>query len=760
MKRFPLIVSSALIVLFCTMVSAKEFPDWEGYPPMFTIQDMIEYNGYIYCACKGGLYRYNPVTKEYTLYFKNHGLLSNNVLALAQVSDMFYLGFETVGLVSFDPETEEYEQILFPEYVTKNKDPMAVRKIFAKNDSILYIGHSDGVDRLNLTTKELRTFTNLGHEIPENSQINDVKVFKDKIWVCTDFGLAVADEDNPDLEVESSWKNYNYSGNRFNCIELVEDRWETKIFIGTMADGIILLNEERDKLEPTAVARGSVYDFHMGLGIYWAAADHGLYKKFSALWSFQESDFTNLRAFAGSDTANIWVGTKSDGLQYYTPGRYQPIPPVDGPRNSAFYSLDTDGNVLWTSTANRDNIMDAHILRLEDGVFTEYGDDFGLKRYTVDAVMDDNGYVWLPHWAKGLFVMKDDGTPGKENDVIEKVDPDGTFIKPTITSAFFVCADVEKDSNGNIWIVNHQVKESNSGVVVVDGYPVTRHQTYSPDEDGLVTAEITGINVDDDGWVWLVTPLRGMTALYVGDDPYDKSDTFVRGFTLGDGLHSMTVTAIQHDLNGDIWVGSKGGLNRIKKLSGNRFRVDDVNNLIGSNSIEITCIEVDSENNKWIGTNGAGLLRLDDQNNLVADYTQENSGVFSNIILSMKFDTANDALWVGTDTGLNRFFLTGSETEEHDTDIHVYPNPFEIWGTNTTATFANLKQQSPVRIYTFGGELVNELVAGDSVGDSGASVMWNGWNYKGRVVSSGVYFFIGTDSNGNQFKDKMVVIRR
>ena len=247
MKRIIRYVAALCIGLTSAGVKSQEYSDWEGFPPMFTIQDMIEYNGAIYCACKGGLYRYDPVTQEYTLYYKNHGLLGNNVTALDATTEYIYLGFKDFGLVRFDPETGKYDKILFPEYTASNP-VIEINSIFAYNDSILYIGHSKGVDKINIVTKELRTFSNLGKDIKENTSINDVKVLKNKIWACTEIGIAVADADDPDLEFESNWKNYRYMGSRFNCVEHIVDQWDSIIVFGLTRDGIAYFNEENDKI--------------------------------------------------------------------------------------------------------------------------------------------------------------------------------------------------------------------------------------------------------------------------------------------------------------------------------------------------------------------------------------------------------------------------------------------------------------------------------------------------------------------------------
>jgi len=438
------------------------------------------------------------------------------------------------------------------------------------------------------------------------------------------------------------------------------------------------------------------------------------------------------------------------------------MPRIEGPRNPSIYNISvSEGKVLWISTANRDNIMDSRLLRFGDGIWAEYFTDFGLNRSIVDAVPDpSSGVVWLAHWGKGLYVLQDDLTPDTANDRVVLADSAKTIFKPTIGKSYYVCSDIATDHHGYVWVINHQVSEKTSGAVVLDGWPITKHQTYSPEADGLATAEITGIDIDTSGWIWLTTSSYGLMGVRVGDDPFDKSDTVVQNLNLDNGLLSMNVTAVHHDLDGDVWVGTKGGLNRVKLLSGNRLKVEDVNAYVGGQTMEISAIEVDDDNNKWIGTSTNGIYRLDKNNDLTAHFRTDNSGIFSNTVFSVRYDPAEDVVWVGTDTGLNKFFLTGSGEVTLDKSIHVFPNPFEIWGTNSYATFTNLKAQSKLKIYSFNGEAVNELLAQQNTTANVATVIWNGSNYRGSAVASGVYFFAGTDAAGKPFKDKMVVIRR
>ena len=109
---------------------------------------------------------------------------------------------------------------------------------------------------------------------------------------------------------------------------------------------------------------------------------------------------------------------------------------------------------------------------------------------------------------------------------------------------------------------------------------------------------------------------------------------------------------------------------------------------------------------------------------------------------------------------MNRFDVLGSSITEASENIHVYPNPFEIWGYDSKAVFTNLKPGEKVRIYTFTGVLVNELTASENSGNGVSEVEWNGLNFEGNYVGSGVFFFTGIDTNGRGFKGKMVVVRR
>ena len=99
-----------IIILVCISTGktlpAEEYPDWEGYPPMNSMTDVIEFKGNVYGTSESGVFSYNPLTREYKLFYKNHGLPEDNALAIAATSNEIFIGFKNDGLMRFDPENE------------------------------------------------------------------------------------------------------------------------------------------------------------------------------------------------------------------------------------------------------------------------------------------------------------------------------------------------------------------------------------------------------------------------------------------------------------------------------------------------------------------------------------------------------------------------------------------------------------------------------------------------------------------------------
>jgi ligand-binding sensor domain-containing protein len=112
-------------------------------------------------------------------------------------------------------------------------------------------------------------------------------------------------------------------------------------------------------------------------------------------------------------------------------------------------------------------------------------------------------------------------------------------------------------------------------------------------------------------------------------------------------IPSNFITCIEVDLNNIKWMGSfeKG----VISFNGSSFNnYSTANSPIPNNNIK--CISIDQNNNKWVGTD-AGIAIFNNSSWIV--YNKSNSGLANNNINSIKFE--NNIAWIGTPSGLIKF---------------------------------------------------------------------------------------------------------
>jgi ligand-binding sensor domain-containing protein len=166
----------------------------------------------------------------------------------------------------------------------------------------------------------------------------------------------------------------------------------------------------------------------------------------------------------------------------------------------------------------------------------------------------------------------------------------------------------------------------------------------------------------------------------------------------------------------------------------------------------VTAVAVDGGNRKWIGTNSGLWLFSETGEELVYQFTTENSPLISDVILDIAVDDQSGEVFVATDRGVVSFRSTATRGNFSHQSVKLFPNPVRQ-GFDGLVGMQGLVNQATVKITTVSGVLVQELQA------EGGTATWDLRAYTGDHVQSGVYLVFSASTDGSEtFVGKIAVV--
>ena len=186
----------------------------------------------------------------------------------------------------------------------------------------------------------------------------------------------------------------------------------------------------------------------------------------------------------------------------------------------------------------------------------------------------------------------------------------------------------------------------------------------------------------------------------------------------------------------------------------------DEERLFGSIQTVPNAIYADPFGRIWIGSMDNGMSMYDSRRERFTNYYQGNSPLLSNQITSFGYDPLGGRLLIGSSEGLNTLAI--GRTQKPETalrQLKAFPNPFKPDGHNTVQIINQPADSMPIgknrcQIYSSSGTLIMKLKENDF-----SRFEWDGRNKSGNLVSSGIYYFVVTDSDGNVERGKIAVLR-
>ena len=451
------------------------------------------------------------------------------------------------------------------------------------------------------------------------------------------------------------------------------------------------------------------------------------------------------------DNGIPWVADQFGGLSKFGAGVERFIP--NGPPGTASGDIAIQNGILYAAAGSVNSAWNYQYNR--DGVYIYQLDQWNYKSFfnvpALDSVLDFITVVvdpldasfWAGSYGGGLVNFKGASPPiifKKNNSTLQAAIGDPTSYR--VSGLAF-------DQNNNLWISNYGAPQ-NLQVRKTDN----TWKAFTIPFTHLENA-VSQIVVDDINQLWIVSPKdNGVFCYNYGqsiDNIADDKWKFYRQGAGNGNLPGNNVLCLLKERNGFIWVGTDRGIGIIRCISDvfspqscdatlPIVQQDRFAGLLFKDEI-VQCMAADGANRKWIGTKNGVWLISPDGDKIIYRFTEENSPLLSNDIKRIAVDPATGEVFISTFKGICSFRSTATEGGSSNENVLVFPNPVPP-GYNGTIAIRGLIENAIVKITELNGKLVFQTRA------LGGQAVWNGRNYNGSKIASGIYLVIIRDNTG------------
>lgn len=759
------------LVLYVSLFTAPllaqtlKIGEWKNYTPMRNVRAVAGSADSVWAATSGGLFLFVPSAQRFEQFTTADGLASIDLTALTfdSATQSLWIGSAEGYVQRLDVGTKTFttaDAIYRSELIKKR-----ILRLSPYNADTLYIATQFGIVVYLPRKGEFGdSYLTLGFST--EAEVRDIRVHQGRIWAATNYGLASAPVNSPNLSGPSAWTRYYVAEGLPSpvCTKLTVMR-DTLIVLTTFGSSYYNgLNFTY--IQPStgvhnidaAVAGDSLYLFTlepMSFKVNILTSPAG------SLIRSQEFIQANTTSFFIPPSASaMYAGTATNGV--YDFGGAQLVSHVPNSPVTGFFTnlaVDQNGRV-WAATGlsagtgfSRFNPTLPDSLRWKHFNVEKYP-VLGSNNYFRMSVTSD-GRVWAGNWGSGVAEIVED-TIRRVLDT-RSTPPLSRTVDRNENPLFTIVSNVANDPEGKIWIANFNCVNGKHLVRLTSD---TTAEYLSNDYNG--EGWFMSMTIDQNGTKWFgnsevgqIYPLGGLyyyneQAVVSGSSPYNGWGKL----TSADVLPSNVVFCLTTDLDGNVVAGTDQGMVIITDTRFPRSRNYKPFSLRGRS---IQAVAVDALNNKWVGTREGVFVLSSDGTQLLDVFTTSSTGnkLLSDNIRSIAIDQRRGIVYIGTEIGLSSLAIAAVQTERSATELTVGPNPF-ILPDHQRVEIRNLVAGSTLKILSASGTVIKEFAA-----QGGGRGFWDGTASDGTKVSSGIYFVVAYAENGEQISTaKIAVIRK
>ncbi len=747
------------------LLCAQSIPpigQWRDHLPMRNVIELENDNGRIVAATAYGYFSFDPNTGEFSQMTRANGLSDVKVrlMVMDPASSKKLLVYQNSNVDIVDGDNT----INIPDILkSSTQDDKSVSHALWIGDHV-FLSTGLGIVVINASRSEIHDTYRLGKD-GNSLRVRGLVVFEDSLYAATDEGLKKAPFDLSLLRDFRRWvPEHIGTTTSLTCEEAFS--WNGKLMVRKTDSIFIRENHQWSLFYASAIPIHRITVDKNTLSVFRSSQGVGSMVVFSSASNtpqliqtpsmLRPTDCLQLNG-------QLWVGDSSNGLLKINGNadeQFAPNSPYGTASGDAIYF---NGHI-WIAAGGVSN--DWSPMSNKQGIYHFDGDKWNNYHSTaypaLDTITDiialamdpSTETLYAGSFGGGLLEIKNDRTI--------RVNKQQSPISPTLVDPrAYRVSGLVIDQEMALWVSNDGA-EKNLLAKTREG--VWKKFTIPFLHQGNALSSIV---VDDFNRKWIASPNgNGLFCLDDNRTIDQTNDDRWRYFRAGRGsgnLPSSNVRCISSDSNGFVWVGTDKGIGIIQcgddlfnsNLCEATIPIVQEGNFAGPlfSNESINDIEVDGADRKWIATDkGVWLVGADGQKTILS-FNESNSLLLSNIVHDVVVHKKTGEVFFLTADGICSYRSTATEPVTEKTKPVVFPNPVPP-GYAGTIAIRDLPVNAWVRITELDGRLVHQMRS------AGGQAVWNGKNYKGERVSSGVYLvYISDELNTQRVAAKIFFIK-